>query len=96
MIRGIDSKDAGSGPDIDTCEKTANLHKGFAAGIKAKNIVGEVNGPHAIPASRDLTDDSRHLSEQAGAWIVAKDLIGTVHSPHIIHAHGDLGQGARN
>ena len=30
VIRGIDSKDAGSGPDIDTCEKTANLHKGFA------------------------------------------------------------------
>ena len=59
----IDSKDAGSGADSDIREKTGNLREPFAAGVKAEDIVGRVNGPHAIPARRDSTDYSHYLAE---------------------------------
>jgi hypothetical protein len=86
----------GAARKLKPLESTRNLDKVFGAGVKAPDIVGCIDDPDAVPASRDLRGTSRHHVERAAEGITAQDLVGAVDSPYIIHPHGDLCQAAWN
>ena len=75
LVRRIDAKDAGTRSGGDALQNSRDLDKGFAALVKAEDVIRCIHEPDAIPAGRNLSGIPPYAVHRAFGGIIAKNII---------------------